>query len=197
MLCTGLTKEMLGFDRDHPDAKKRRIARHLDRLLFQASVMMVDELIDDVCWAAEMDHEDRFDAAALPWVSTVIQPRFLHRVTYGFTRNLLIAGADLSSQLSRGWMGPGCVMQSLLVDHLLNEVEALADMKDLKLGAHWRDGLEDALLPDTDHHAIYNLKDDGIDASPTGSMLGMHSLGFDDWFEPYGHAALPTFLLDR
>ena len=194
MHCEALDPEMLGYDSDDP--AQLQLYDRLNALLFAASVTLIDELIDDVAWAGEMENGS-FDAAGLPWVFSVIPARFQHRITYRFVRNLLVAGTDLASQLSRGWFGPGCVMQSLLVDHLLNEVEALADMREIDLGPDWRDHLEDALLRDTDHRFLYSLEFDGAEDSPAGRELGISSLAFDDWFEPYAGATLPTFLLDR
>jgi hypothetical protein len=185
------------FD-DLPD-KERAAARHrasaLAGCLIQASVIVVDQLIDDIARLRERK------GAATPaigdtWVLSDLPARFEANYSPLFAQEFLVALIDVTSRLTRGWEPLACVAQELGLRILLDRVELVAEAADVALDDGWRSHLEDLFFDDLDHELLYDPACDGIEDDPASQPPGMTPMRFEDWFKPFNsERTLPPYAL--
>ncbi|MGI8450665.1 MAG: hypothetical protein ACR2MP_26500 [Streptosporangiaceae bacterium] len=192
-------EELATEDSGTLDPKERatahRRASALAGCLIQASVILVDQLIDDV--AELRKHEGTADERiGKTWVFSDLPARFATNYTALFAQEFLVAFVDVTSRLTRGWEPLACVAQELGVRVLLDHVEVVAEAADVALPEDWRGHLEDLLFEDMDHELLYDPAHDGIEEDPAGQPPGMAPMRFVDWFRPFNdRRTLPPYAL--
>ena len=176
-------------------AATHRRAAALAGCLIQASVMVVDQLIEDVTELRK--HEGTADERiAKTWVFSDLPARFAANYTALFAQEFLVAFVDVTSRLTRGWEPLACVAQELGLRILLDHVEVVAEAADAALPDGWRRHLEDLLFDDLDHELLYDPAHDGIEEDPAAQPPGMAPMRFTDWFRPFNdERTLPPYAL--
>jgi hypothetical protein len=175
---------------DNPEALQR--ARGLAGCLVRAADLVTDELFLDL---ARM-REDDFDIAGDSWVLHLLPPRFAVHYSPLFVQQFIIAFADISAGITRGWVHPRCVAQELAVRILLDRTEDIAETFAIDVPHPWRGDLEEYLLEDLDHEYLYDPSADGFEDDPDFGPGGMAPMGFPDWFTPFrADEPLPPYLL--
>lgn len=185
------------FD-DLPD-KERAAARHrasaLAGCLIQASVIVVDQLIDDIARLRERKGAVT-PAIGDTWVLSDLPTRFEANYSPLFAQEFLVALIDVTSRLTRGWEPLACVAQELGLRVLLDRVELVAEAADVALDDGWRSHLEDLFFDDLDHELLYDPACDGIEDDPASQLPGMAPMRFEDWFKPFNsERTLPPYAL--
>jgi hypothetical protein len=179
--------------------KERTAALHrastLAGCLIQASVIVVDQLIDDIT-----ELRERKSTASLEigdtWVLSDLPTRFAANYAALFAQEFLVALIDVTSRLTRGWEPLACVAQELGLRILLDRVEGVAVAADVALDDGWRSHLEDLLFEDLDHEFLYDPAYDGIEGDAASQPPGMAPMRFDDWFKPFNNErTLPPYAL--
>src|ERR1700733_10631224 len=165
-------------------AAAHRRASALAGGLIQASVMVVDQLIEDVTELRQHKGtaEERI---AKTWVFSDLPARFAANYTALFAQEFLVAFVDVTSRLTRGWEPLACVAQELGLRILLDHVDVVAEAADAALPDGWRGHLEDLLFEDMDYELLYDPAHDGIEDDPSGLGRGMARMRFTDWFRPF------------
>lgn len=176
-------------------AAAHRRASALAGCLIQASVMVVDQLIEDVTELRK--HEGTPDERiGKTWVLSDLPARFAANYTALFAQEFLVAFVDVTSRLTRGWEPLACVAQELGLRVLLDHVDIVAEAADVTLPDDWRGHLEEILFEDLDHQLLYDPAYDGIEVDPTAQPPGMAPLRFEDWFRPFNDKrTLPPYAL--
>lgn len=199
---TGLELEKLGY-LPHPGAsgeepegqpvsaderaESLRNAKLLAGCLWEASVVLIDQLFEDLDTVKELDPVTPSGIATTSVLSGLPR-RFAAGYTPGFVRRFLVVAADTASLLVRGWEYPSCVAQELAVRCLLDQVEVIEHLFDLKLADGWRSILEEQLLEDADSEMLYRRDLDGFeDDIELAEDLGLAPMGFAEWFEPFNN----------
>ncbi|MFK0003561.1 hypothetical protein [Paenarthrobacter sp. NPDC090522] len=174
----GLPKQErhLGLDR----------ARKLAGALWQASIILIDEIFEDfiaLYGQNQITHDDIEETQVL-WS---LPPQYATKYTGLFARRFLLVAADLTTKLAGEWTMPSCVAQELAVRCLLDKVELIVDSLDLSLEPDWRGRLTDRMLEDTDSEMLYDPSLDGFqhDAQLTQAFR-LAPMAFEHWFEPFG-----------
>lgn len=190
-----LATEDLGDLGPQERAAAHRRASALAGCLIQASVILVDQLIDDV--AELRKHEGTADERiGKTWVFSDLPARFAANYTALFAQEFLVAFVDVTSRLTRGWEPLACVAQELGLRVLLDHVEVVAEAADVALPDDWRGHLEDILFEDMDHELLYDPALDGIEEDPARQPPGMAPMRFVDWFRPFNdRRTLPPYAL--
>ncbi len=187
------TEDLAGLDQQERAAAHRR-ASALAGCLIQASVMVVDQLIDDV---AELRRREGTAAERIgqTWVFSDLPDRFAARYTALFAQEFLVAFVDVTSLLTRGWEPLACVAQELGLRVLLDHVDVVAEAADVALPDDWRGHLEDLLFEDLDHELLYEQAPGGAGEDPAGQP-GLAALRFENWFRPFNdQRTLPPYAL--
>lgn len=176
-------------------AAARRRASALAGCLIQASVMVVDQLIDDV--GELRKHEGTAgERIGRTWVLSDLPARFAAKYTALFAQEFLVAFVDVTSRLTRGWEPLACVAQELGLRVLLDHVDVVAEAADVTLPDAWRGHLEEILFEDLDHQLLYDPAHDGIEEDPAAQPPGMAPMRFEDWFRPFNNKrTLPPYAL--
>jgi hypothetical protein len=176
-------------------AAAHRRASALAGCLIQASVMVVDQLIEDVTELRK--HEGAVDErVGKTWVFSDLPARFAANYTALFAQEFLVAFVDVTSRLTRGWEPLACVAQELGLRILLDHVDLVAETADAALPDDWRGHLEDLLFEDMDHELLYDPAQDGIEEDPSAQPPGMAPMRFTDWFRPFNdERTLPPYAL--
>lgn len=176
-------------------AAAQRRASALAGCLIQASVMVVDQLIDDVA-ALRKRAGTAGEGIDETWVFSDLPPRFAARYTALFAQEFLVAFVDMTSRLTRGWEPLACVAQELGLRVLLDHVDVVAETADVALPGDWRGHLEDLLFEDLDHELLYDPAHEGIEDDPARQPPGMAPMRFTDWFRPFNdRRTLPPYAL--
>lgn len=182
---TGIDLDDLGADDEDegPDRRGRtlRQATLLAGCLWDASIVMLDQLFDDV----ERLRADPGADIAETWILGQLPPQSSAHYTPLFAQELLVAAVDLTARLSRGWTPLACVAQELLLRVLLNQVEVQEHLYDVDLAPGWRSRLEEVLFEDLDHEMLFDPSMDGFDNMPELEPLRMAPMRVRDWFVPF------------
>lgn len=215
---TGLSLEQLGFeprledltaeqrsllcpvdiewmDSITPEVRDRSLfqARLLAGALWEASVVLIDQLFEDLAGLRKLHSIHREDIANTS-VLAGLPPRFAHKYDVGFVQRFLVVATDMTGALVRGWSRPSCVAQELALRCLLDQVEVIQDSYDLDLADDWRGMLEERLFEDTDSELLYQNAMDGFENDVELNMqLGFAPMNVQDWFEPFNDASVPPF----
>ena len=188
------TENLAELGPDERAAAVRR-ATALAGCLVHASVILVDQLIEDVVELHDAGDDEVVDVAGT-WVLSGLPERFAARYNQLFTQEFLVAVVDLTGRLTRGWEPLACVAQELGLRLLLDRVELVAEAADVALDDGWRRHLEELLFEDLDHEVLYDPALDGIEDEAAGDQPGMASMAFDDWFIPFNdERTLPPYAL--
>lgn len=216
----GLTLEQLGFEprledltedqRSRLDADDLEWAASItperrDRSLFQAkllagalweaSAVLIDQLLEDLDGLRDLDRVDRQDIANT-FVLSGLPPRHADKYDLRFAQQFLVIAADMTGALTSGWTRPSCVAQELALRCLFDQVEVIQDLYDLDLADDWRGHLEQHKLEDTDSEMLYQNAMDGFESDIELNMqLGLAPMKIQDWFEPFNDASVPPYVL--
>lgn len=170
-----------------------RQAKLLAGALWEASVILIDQLFEDLAALRKLhsvDRQDIGDTIVLSW----LPPRHAHNYDVGFVQRFLVVAADMTGALAKGWARPSCVAQELALRCLLDQVEVLEDTYALDLADDWRGMLEDQLFEDMDSDLLYQNAMDGFENDVELNMqLGFAPMNVHDWFEPFNDASVPPF----
>lgn len=215
---TGLSLEQLGFeprlddltaeqrsllgpddiewmDSITPERRDRSLfqAKLLAGALWEASVVLIDQLFEDLAGLRKLhaiDREDIADTSVLSW----LPPRQAQKYDVGFVQRFLVVAADMTGALARAWSRPSCVAQELALRCLLDQLEVIQASYDLDLADDWRGMLEDQLFEDMDSELLYQNAMDGFENDIELNMqLGFAPMNVQDWFEPFNDASVPPF----
>ncbi|MFE4080335.1 hypothetical protein [Paenarthrobacter sp. YIM B13468] len=167
-------------------------ARLLAGALWQASIILIDELFEDII--ALYDKEDiTAEDIQETQVLWTLPPQYAAKYNGLFARRFLIVAADLTTKLAGTWSMPSCVAQELTVRCLLDKVELVTDTHDLDLEPDWRGTLTDRMLEDTDSDMLYNPSMDGFQHNQhVTETFRLAPMALEHWFEPFGTA--PAFV---
>lgn len=182
------------------DAKGRDAALHqasaLAGCLIHASVIVVDQLIDDITKLRE--HRDDAEASIDDtWVLSDLPSRFAGKYDSLFAQKFLVALVDVTTRFTRSWQPLSCVAQELGLRILLDRVEIVADSADVVLDDGWRADLEELLFEDLDHEFLYDPALDGFEDEKEVQPSDMAPMRFDDWVRPFNsERSLPPYSLD-
>ena len=150
------------------------------KALYQASVVLVDHLLEDLRELTRGTHpRDLFIASYLP-------ARYLRRYDHRFLRRFLVCAVTVGVKLrAPGWYPLGCTAEEL----------ALRAMRELALTFLEMDGIADGgfgdwetvALEDTDCELLFDERRDGEEEpdSPQARLAGYAHLSFRDWFRPF------------
>lgn len=171
-------------------AEDRRLgldrARLLAGALWQASIILLDELFADIIalyGKGQITRED-IDETSVLWS---LPHQYATRYTGRFARRFLLVAADLTTKLAGTWTMPSCVAQELAVRCLLDKVDLIAATHDLELEPDWRGTLTDRMLKDTDSEMLYDPSLDGFQHNEQlTETLRLAPMTFEHWFEPFG-----------
>jgi hypothetical protein len=178
-----------------PERRERSLvqAKLLAGALWEASVILIDQLFEDLAGLRKLHNVEREDIAST-FVLSWLPPRQAHKYDVGFVQRFLVVAADMTAALVRGWSRPSCVAQELALRCLLDQVEVLQDSYDLDLADDWRGMLEDKLFEDMDSDLLYQNAMDGFENDIELNMqLGFAPMNVQDWFEPFNDAAVAPF----
>lgn len=178
-------------------AVRLRQAQLLAGVLWHASVVMVDQLFDDLQTVSELDEITLGDVDDT-WVLASLPSRFAHCYGIGFTRKFLVIAAELTGTLARGWRQPDCVAGDLAVKCLLDQAETAAELFNLDLADNWRSDLEDQMVEDFDYDMLYDRSLDGFeDDSEFTDRFRIVPMRFEYWFKPFHEAySVPPYVMD-
>lgn len=179
--------------------RERAMALHrasaLAGCLIQASIIAVDQLIEDI---VELRGQNETAAVRITdtWILSDLPPRFADKYTALFAQEFLVALVDVTSRLTKAGSPWACVAQELGLRVLLNRVEIIAEAADVTLDDGWRGHLEDLLFEDLDHEFLYDQAYDGIEDDVASQPSGMALMRFKHWFRPFnGERTLPPYAL--
>lgn len=130
--------------------------------LWEASVILIDQLFEDLAGLRKLHSIDREDIANT-FVLSWLPPRQAQKYNIGFVQGFLVIAADLTGALARGWSRPSCVAQELALRCLLDQVEVIQDSYDLDLADDWRGSLEEQMFEDMDSDLLYQNAMDGFE----------------------------------
>lgn len=168
-------------------------AKLLAGALWEASVVLVDQLFEDLNGLLKLDRIDRQDIANT-FVLSGLPPRQADKYDVRFTQQFLVIAADMTGAMIRGWTRPSCVAQELALRSLFDQVEIIQDLYDLDLPDGWRGMLEQHMLEDTDSEMLYQNAMDGFEGDVELNMqLGLAPMKVEDWFEPFNDASVPPY----
>ena len=190
----GIPPSFLGIDEDERDPTVRgrqlRQAAMLGGALWFASDLLIDQLFDDLEMMADTPTGD----VAPGFVGGHFPARFANNYDVKFVRALVVAAADLTARLTRGWSPPDCVAQELLTRTMLDLVELEEETEHLDLPDGWRSDLEQFMFEDLDHEFLYDPAADGFEDDPDFGPPGMAPMDFENWFTPFAGRTLPPYI---
>lgn len=179
-----------------PERRDRSLleAKLLAGALWEASVVLIDQLFEDVAALRQLHSIDRDDIANT-FVLSWLPPRQAQKYDVGFAQRFLVVAADMTGALARGWSRPSCVAQELALRCLFDQVEILEDSYELELADHWRGMLEEQLFEDMDSELLYQNAMDGFENDTDLNMqLGFAPMNVNDWFAPFNDTSVPPFV---
>jgi len=169
-------------------------AKLLAGALWEASVILIDQLFEDLASLRKLHSIDREDIANT-FVLSWLPRRLAQKYDIGFVQGFLVIAADLTGALARGWSRPSCVAQELALRCLLDQVEVIQDSYDLDLADDWRGSLEEQMFEDMDSDLLYQSAMDGFENDvELNRQLGFAPMNVWDWFEPFNDASVPPFV---
>jgi hypothetical protein len=205
-LAEGLEPSWLTrLDLNAEDEDEREIAQaeanYVAGALFQASVIVLDDLFEDL----DTLRQERFGSTVAEasddtfLVLDELPPRYAHRYDALFTQQLIVAMVDVTRRFTAGWEPLGCIAQELALRLILNGAEVQLELAEVELEEDWRAGVEAALFEDPDHEMLFDASLDGIeDDSEFLATMGAAPMAFADWFKPFKpERHLPPYLLDQ
>jgi hypothetical protein len=169
--------------------------------LFQASVIVLDDLFEDL----DTLRQERFGVTVADasddtfLVLDELPARYAHRYDTLFAQQLIVTMVDVTRRFTAGWEPLGCVAEELALRLVLNGAELQLELAEVELQEGWRGVVEDALFEDPDHEMLFDASMDGIEDDPESlASLGSASMAFTDWFKPFkAERHLPPYLLDQ
>lgn len=145
--------------------------------LYDANVMLVDQIIDDLANLAEGNpFSDLTIAGSLP------RP-FLTRYDEGFLRRFLMCMASVGLKLRLpGFHALGCTAEEIALRIMIDD--AAAFLQDRGMDGDFGDW-EELVFEDSDHRWLWDPGSDGIGYSDDTEFLGVANLRFEEWFVPF------------
>ena len=176
-------------------------AGYLAGALFQASVIVLDDLFEDL----DTLRQERFGSTVGEaeddtfLVLDELPVRYAHRYDTLFAQQLIVAMVEVTRRFTAGWEPLGCVAEELALRLILNGAEVQLELAEVDLEDDWRSVVEAALFEDPDHEMLFDASLDGIeDDADFLATLGAAPMGFADWFKPFKpERHLPPYLLDQ
>ncbi len=199
---TGVELEWLGAraaDEAGPDERGEslRQAALLAGCLWQASVVLIDGLFDDVEQLRSQQDSNLMAAVDDTRVLATLPVRFRPHYSPTFTRKFLVAAVAVTERLNKGWEPLACVSEELALRCLLDQVEILAETFQVPLSPHWRPELEKHLFEDLDHEYLFDQALDGFEDDATFGPPGMAPMDFASWFVPFNEERrMPPYAQD-
>lgn len=205
-LSEGLSLGLLtSLDTQADDAAERSFALleagYVAGALFQASVIVLDDLFEDL----DTLRQERFGVTVADasddtfLVLDELPARYAHRYDTLFAQQLIVAMVDVTRRFTAGWEPLSCVAEELALRLILNGAALQLELAEVELTPGWRSVIEDALFEDPDHEMLFDASLDGIEDDPVSlAGLGAASMAFIDWFKPFkSERHLPPYLLDQ
>jgi hypothetical protein len=170
--------------------------------LFQASILTVDQLFEDLATLREQPGDATADSSdEVFWVLDGLPSRYANRYDVLFTQEMIVAMVDVTRRFTDGWEPLACVGQELALRLILDQAEVQIELTeagvDVGIPAGWRARVEDTLFEDLDHEMLYDPSLDGIEDDPEIlDALAVAPMSFADWFRPFNpDRHLPPYLL--
>jgi hypothetical protein len=129
---------------------ERRRAALMKGLLWHASVVMIDELFDDLAALGSRETPEN------TMVISQLPVRFQDDYTVLFVRKFLVATIEVTSRLSSGWMPLASTAQELAFSLLLASAEGVRELYEIDLESYWTDVFKDCLFEDEDFKFLYD-----------------------------------------
>ncbi|WP_041652426.1 hypothetical protein [Pseudarthrobacter phenanthrenivorans] len=169
-------------------------AKLLTGALWEASIILIDQLFEDLAGLRKLQSIDREDIANT-FVLSWLPPGQAHKYDIGFVQRFVVIAVDMTGAMARGWSRPSCVAQELALRCLLDQVEVIQDSYDLDLADDWRGTLEEQMFEDMDSDLLYQNAMDGFENDVELNLqLGFAPMNVQDWFEPFNDASVPPFV---
>lgn len=179
------TMEWMGGTSAEDRQRSLSRARLLAGAIWHASVVLIDQLFEDIHMLHEKESITRKDIDET-WILSGLPPQYAEKYDGLFAQRFLVVAADMTTKLTVGWTSPSCVAQELAVRCLLDQIEITADTYDLDLDPHWRGTLTDRLLEDTDSDMLYDRSLDGFQHyEGLNQQLRLAPMALEYWFEPF------------
>lgn len=182
-----------------PEERQHRLrqAQLLGGALWSASVIMVDQLFDDLRTVSELTEITPADINGTRVLDN-LPARFAHHYGPLFVQKFIVVTADLTASLARSWRSPDCVAAELAVRCLLDETETVVELHGLDVPERWRQNLEDMMVQDFDYDMLYDRSLDGFeDDQQFLDDFRITPMRFEDWFKPFtDQYAVPPYVQD-
>lgn len=160
-------------------------ARLLAGVIWHASVILIDELFQDIDTLRDNERVTQEDIDET-WVLSGLPPQYAEKYNGLFAQPFLVVAADMTTKLAAGWTSPSCVAQELAVRCLLDQIEVTTDTYELDLDPDWRGMLTDRILEDTDSDMLYEPRLDGFQHDEgLNQQLRLAPMALEHWFEPF------------
>ncbi|EAR26120.1 hypothetical protein A20C1_09574 [marine actinobacterium PHSC20C1] len=130
--------------------EERRKAALMKGFLWHASVVMVDELFEDLAALAKgNDPEDTMVISTLP-------ERYQDDYTALFVRKFLVTTVEVTARLTSGWTPLASTAQELAFNLLLASAAALPEQYGIDFEPGWTEILADSLFEDSDFGFLFD-----------------------------------------
>lgn len=179
--------ELFGGPTTEATASELRQRTIIKGLVWNASVLVVDCLFDDVRQLAEA--ADTRSAWRETHVISQLPPQYATHYDRAFAQKFLAATIEVTSRLSASPVYPPTVAHELALKLVLDEAARSAERLTGDLPEGWREHLDTVLFQDLDAESLFvdqdaSSKQDAAAATPP--------LDFASWFIPYAHAPAPA-----
>ncbi|MFI8633526.1 hypothetical protein ACIGEP_13105 [Microbacterium sp. NPDC077663] len=179
--------ELFGGPTDEASASELRQRTIIKGLVWNASVIIVDCLFDDVRQLA--DAADNRAAWRDTHVISQLPPQYATHYDRAFAQKFLAATIEVTSRLSASPVYPPTVAHELALKLVLDEAERSADRLSGELPDGWREHLDTVLFQDLDVESLFADQDATSKRDAAGATP---PLDFASWFIPYAHAPAPA-----
>lgn len=179
--------ELFGGATGDATASELRQRTIIKGLVWNASVMVVDCLFDDVLHLADAsgDHSAWRDTHVI----SQLPPQYATHYDRGFAQKFLAATIEVTSRLSASPVYPPTVAHELALKLVLDEAERNADRLGGDLPDGWREHLDTVLFQDLDVESLFGEQDE---TTKRDAAAATPPLDFASWFIPYAHAPAPA-----
>ncbi|MEV5041684.1 hypothetical protein [Microbacterium sp. LMI1x-1-1.1] len=179
--------ELFGGATGDASASELRQRTIIKGLVWNASVMVVDCLFDDVMQLA--DAADDRSAWRETHVISQLPPQYATHYDRMFAQKFLAATIEVTSRLSASPVYPPTVAHELALKLVLDEAQRNADRLGSDLPSGWREHLDTVLFQDLDVESLFADQDE---TTKRDAAAATPPLDFASWFIPYAHAPAPA-----
>jgi hypothetical protein len=167
----------------------------LQGLLWNASVIMIDELFEDLeeLRSAQRDPAPGTQEVAITravhdsLVLSGLPVRYAGLYDAGFVLRFIAASIVVTARVATGWKDPATIAEVLATRLLLDRVETLIRNNGVRIDVDWRPAVEAALYDDAGD-GLFGAEDgvaDALSIDDAGHAGADGQLDFEEWFTPF------------